>query len=699
MITEFASRTGGQRAARLLWAGIFPRPAIAPGPGVRYCAHSMKRFWQIWALAAVFVLSLGTGAARAEPQNVATSITLSGTAPTTTAVYAQGVGEAQLLLVADSANNQLRTVEVRTGEEITAAALDLSGSCNPQDLLASGSTLYVACMGSDVVEMVDLSSFALPDPTLSSLGTVAVGEGPNRLLIAGNGADDYLVVQNVTEKSASVISLSSMNAPIAINADDSTEAMGAPVNVRLCGADADPVNRATPVGLGVGFERFYVGCDDGVVSWFDPFNNMDFSLSSETPALGVGALAAAFGRSGEHGLFLQATDGALYVVDLSEAEIGGNAFAQVLYNDGLSDFYSVAGPASPRGLLTFFDPETGSRWLALLGDAQVDLFDVGDLDDAPYTAPLSRTADAQFTAGHSAIGSSAVRPVLGSGNLFVPTGGADVNVLISGPIPTFTGPSLAISGQADPGLGLCDASFPSTNLSVPWSAVETVDDCTATLKKDTDEVSIACTTNGTAGMAEISPSAITDLVAMSDYSGNATVRLALSDALGSAAFGSSAMLIDGGRPDAPTGISGHIVNGTLYVNWTAAEDPGDALASGVRGYIVEIVRDTDTFYSVEVVGGLTSLATTIEAIDPMQDPLTSSDVLTVSVATCDEVGNRSAALSAPVAVGAALFGTTAALGEVGGCVLSRSSSGALLPLLLIVALAGVFIWYRRGSVR
>ncbi|MCB0221714.1 MAG: hypothetical protein KDH09_18600 [Chrysiogenetes bacterium] len=648
-------------------------------------------------------LSLGVSAARAEPQNVASPITLTGAV--TTAVYAQGAGEAQLLLVADSANDQLRTVEVRTGKEITAAALDLSIGCNPQDLLVSGGTLYVACMDLDLVELVDVSGFGLPTPSLSSLETVDVGDGPSRLLIAGNGADDYLIVQNTAEKSASVISLSSMNAPIAINADNSTETVGAPVNVRLCGADADPVNRGTPVGLGVGFERIYAGCDDGVVSWFDPFNNMNFSLSAEIPPLSTGALTAAFGRAGEHGLFLQASDGALYVIDLSEAELGGTAIAQVLFNDG-SDNYSVAGPASPRGLLTFFDAETGSRWLALLGAARLDLFDVGDLGDVVYTPPMSRAADAQLTTGLSSIGANAVRPGFGSGNLFVPTGTADINVIFAGPVPAFASSGLAISSLDTPGASpalplveTCAADFPGADLEIPWdaSASEDVAGCSATLAKSPpSEASLTCDTSTVkTGTATVNPADIADVIGSSE---EAALYFTLEDAEGNPGFGQTSILLDGGRPMAPTGLSGTLINGVLSLSWDVALDAGDPLDSGVRSYVVRIQRSSGAPDIILDEMTETSLTGTLQQLDPAAPILLGSETLTLSVASCDNVGNASADFSTPEVLSVVLVGAAANAGETGGCVIGSTDAG-LLPLALMAALAGFALLYRRRSAR
>ena len=701
MSFELAPGTGGHEAARLLWAGIFPHRAIAPGPGVRYCAHSMTRYAKILALAAALVLSLGARPGRAEPQNVVDSITV--TDAVVSAVLPRGTGAEQLLIVADTAGDELLAVEVRTGE-LVGTSLTLSVGCDPQDLLAVSGTLYVACAGADLIEVVDLAAFVLPDPSLTSDGTVAVGEGPNRLLLIGNGVDDYLVVQNETEKTASVISLSSMSAPVAINADDSTETGSAPVNVRLCGSDADPANRATPVGMGAGFERIYVACSDGGVSWFDPFNNMDFSLSAETPDLGSGTLTAAFGRAGEHGLFLQEATGEFRVIDVSQAESGGSVEAQALFSetDGTppdGPRYVATGPADPRGVYSFIDPETGSQWLALVAQAtsaQVDLFDVGDLSALSYSPPLDRPADHQFVTGLASIGAGVVRPAFASGNLFIPTGGAVINVIAAGPIPTFTSSQapLTISGQADPGLGLCESEFPGMNLEVPWSASKSVTSCIATLIDTSDaETSIGCSVVDMNGTAEISAANISGITGSEEV----TVHLQLSDAFGAVAYGSDTVLIDSDRPDAPTNVTGNIVNGMLFLNWAAATDPGDILASGVRDYVVEILRDGAPLPPTTVVDG-TSLNTTIEAIDSMQEPLTSDDVLSVSIATCDNAGNRSEMLSGAVTVVAVPLGATARLGETGGCTLSQTGDNALLPLALMIAAAAIF-WNRRRITR
>ena len=696
------SDTDGRRQRRpFAFARFFAR-AIARAPGVRYCPAPMRFSRQMAALAAVFWM-LAVGTARAAPESVGASISLTGAS--TTAVYAAGVGSEQLLVVADAALNRLVMVEVRTGLEV-GTALALATGCVPLDLLPVGSTLYVACSGSDQVELVDLSSLALPSPSLSSLGTVAVGMGPDRLLQVQGISDDYLIVQNATGNTASVISLSSVNAPIGINADDSTEVpdtVTAPVPVRLCGQDASAGNRSMPIGLGAGFERIYAACDDGLLSWFDPFNNMDFSVSADLNVIGSAVLTAAQGRAGVHGFFLQAADGMFYAIDVSEAETGGSAEAQALYFDSEAR-YTAAGPTVPRGLLTFFDPETSSEWLALLGNpagAQVDIFDVGDLSDEPYVPNPSRNADAQFSIGLSAIGGQPVRADFGGGNLFVPTRGPGVSVIYGGPVPTFDSPDapFMISSLEDPGLGgYCTAGFPETALSVTWNATENVatDGCAMTLTSSNGTQALECMFGSASGLAEIARS---DILALDGLSEDLTVDIELLDDAGNAAFGSESILLDGGRPTLPTTLTGSTANGTLYLNWGGATDPGTP-ASGVRDYVLEIIRNVGTadeahIYVTGVTG--TSFSGTLESLGEEITPLIPGEIIWVSISTCDNAGNRSAELLAPVRISQALIGLAARFGEEGGCALSARGGNALAPFLLVVGVLGLLRLLRRRT--
>lgn len=653
---------------------------------------------------ALCLVMLAPGWARALPENVAAPLTLTGAS--TTAVIAQDSGADQLLIVADSANNQLRMVQVAGGDEL-GTPLSLGAGCSPRDLLRVTDTLYVACEGTDSVAVVDLSAFFLPDPVLTMGASVAVGAGPNRLLRLLSG-EDYLIVQNATGKTAGVISLSSVNAPIGINADDSTEAAGsAPTGVRLCGTDADPANRAAPVGLGAGTERIYVGCDDGTLWYFDPFNNVNFMQTTEYDP-GLMDMAGAYGMPGEHGVFMQDADGNWSVVDVSDAESGGSPIVQELASPGGVPTYSLPGPGTPRGTLTFFDAETGSRHLAVLGrpsGAQIDLFDIGDLDDEPYVPPMMRDAVDQFSSGLSGLVAGPARVAFGDGSLFVPTGTETVDVILAGPAPSVTGPLplQPVSALADPDMGVCDPapSFPGTPLDFSWSAEEPVDSANPILIKSTDSAHMLSGTPAvTTGTFSLAMADVSDLTGRSE---DAVVQLELSDAAGNSGFWRASVLVDGVRPDVVGNLEGYLADSMMHLAWDAAGDGGDT-PSGARGYRLEITRDGRTFFSdaeIEDPGNAArvTLDMAIEDVVSGEDPLGDDDVLDVAVYACDSAGNASITKSAVVRITRPRVGIAEVFGETGGCTLSRRGGGGLLPPALMVALAGFFAVARRRSLR
>ncbi|MEW6777391.1 MAG: hypothetical protein AB1405_13935, partial [Bdellovibrionota bacterium] len=565
-------------------------------------------------------------------------------------------------------------------------------SCQPEDLLAVGNTLYVACFGIAKIDVLDLSAFSLSNPVLtrdaSAPNGVATGTGPNRLLELLSGGDSLLAVQNETAGTVSVISLSSVNAPIGINATDSTEVPNKttpPQAVDVCGT-------AAPVGLGIGTERFYVGCSDGTLSYFNPFAGGNFSAAGTVSGLGLTSLAATIGLPGLHGLWLQLSDGKIAVADVRTAESGGQVLLQALYEDTGPQTY-VQGPISPRGLLPFIDTATGQQrlaaWGAPTGGTALSLFLVDDLDDLTYDPPFTRDATAAITSGLPSFGDSSIsRAAYGEGNLHLPTRGAAIGILTAGPIFTFTNPSpLAISSLTDPGLSTCADIQP---VKAPWTSNEAIETATfePALRKSTNQAHPLATAatpplTPTSGAAEIDGADVSDLSASEQM----FVRLLAEDSAGNVGVAEEPVVLDVVRPSFPSGLAGLIIDGTVYLSWSAALDPG-AVPSGISSYFVKITRtvpgDAGSPFTVDVPvdAAETSYQETVDDLFGSDPPFESDDVLDISIASCDAAGNRSSSFSTPITVQRGALGGAGALGETGGCGFSQSTgfSGATLCL-------------------
>lgn len=657
-------------------------------------------------LAALALAAAWPAAARGEPDGVYGSTLLSGA--TATAVFATGSGLDQVIAVADAAGDRLRFVELVSLEEI-GTPFDLAAGCAPEDLLAVAGRLYVACAGADAVDILDLSAFSLASPTLTRLATVAVGSSPDRLKQFESGGTSLLVVQNAGEASASVISLSSMNAPIGINADDSSEVadtMSAPVPVRVCGDDPLAANRATPVGLGIGGGEFLIACAEGTLGHFDPFAGGDFSDAAEVD-LGLPDLAAAAGSAARHGFFLQLTDGQWAVADPTALSMGGSIVLQPLADPGAIEFL-VSGPADPRGLALFDEAATGNAWLALWGATagELHLFDVSDLGEPGYVPPASRVADRILALGTGvfATGGAPTRGFFFAGNLFIPGGNEALTAATSAPLFTFTTTqTTAVSALTDPGLGDCAPVLP---VQLAWTSSKAIDTASFEAFLGNSVVSAeplgVPILNATDGAVEIDAS---DLAFVAGLSEQMSVRIAAPDAAAASAVGVALepVILDSTRPEDVTGLSARIIGTTLFAEWTPATDPGTALASGVVEYVVNITRDPGlgTERVITTTTQVAELDSTIEAIDGSEMPLSEDEQLLVSVAVCDRAGNRSVAFSASATATGVRLGGTGALGETGGCGLGKGSNRGL-GLLLGVALACLVIgsvWRKRGSDR
>ncbi len=641
---------------------------------------------RIFAGAAI-LLSLLPKPAGAQPAAVLGNPTLANGAAT--AVYIQGTEFSQVAIVADQNLSLLRFVSIPLRLELGIAFV-LPTGCQPEDLLAVGNFLYVACFGIDRIDVLDLSAFSLSFPLLTRPASVpngiATGDGPNRLIQLQSGSESLLAVQNATAGTVSIFSLSSTNAPIGINADDSTEAPNKttpPQAVDVCGT-------AAPVGLGVGTERFYAGCSDGTLSYFNPFAGGDFSAAGTVSGLGPTSLMAAIGLPGLHGLWLQLADGRIAVADVRTAETGGEVLLQALYATPDPQTY-VQGPTNPRGLLPFFDTATGQQRLAAWGapaaGTEFHLFLVDDLDDPSYTPPSLRLATHTVSTGLPAYsGTLPSRGTYGGGNFYLPTRGAALGMLTAGPVFSFTTSGIFelsnLPEVTDPLCPLID------QVSLDWTTNEDIEIPTfeATLYKTTDPAYALgdAPTDANDGTVTIDAGDVSDLPNVSEP---VVLRLRAEDSAGNVGVVEYLGLMDGIRPSLPAGLSGLIVDGILYLDWSAALDAG-LIPSGISSYFVKITRtvpgDAGSPFTLDVPvdAAETSYQETADDLFGSDPPFEPDDVLEISIASCDAAGNRSSSFSTPITVQRGALGGAGALGETGGCGFSQNAGfgGATLCL-------------------
>ncbi len=636
--------------------------------------------------------------AEAQPGNILDVASFSGA--TLAAVHAQGTGFNQVVILADSAASRLLFYSSASRQQI-GMPFALQAGCAPGHLLGLGTKLYVPCSGIAKVEILDLSSLSADSPVVTSLSTVAVGNGPNRLFQHQDGSTSLLFVQNATDKTLSIISLSSANAPIGINANDSTEVPSqatAPVPVAVCGPmPSTSQAQGIPVGLGVGTQRIYVACDDasgagmGRISYFNPFVGGDFSQSFHLD-LGLPRLAAAAGAAGIFGFYLQASDGRFAVADVSQAEVGGQVALPLL---ATGQTY-ITGPTSPQGLLPFIDA-SAQAWLSLWGGgttSQIEFYNVSDLSNPAYVPPASRVASASVVSGLAPfVGTTSASAIYASGNLFLPNQSAQLSVLSSGPVFTLVSGTtpLSVSSLTSAGLGACPDSLPLTN---NWTAAPAIDTNTyaATLKKSTNaSYALAATgPTGSSGAAIIGAADVADLAGNSEQM---VLRISAQDNVGNLGLVQKQVLLDGQRPQDVTGVLGSISQQQIAIQWATSTDPGTP-SSGVGSYTLEVVRDQGL--ATERTLAINSLVSnsfngTITDFDPAEPPIEPCEMLWASLAVCDFSGNRSVNFSAQVPVRAGCFGAAGAFGETGGCALGAGADTGGLWLLVLAA-AGILAW-------